>query len=63
VEDVFRKIGRDVRNSYTLGYVSSQQARDGQYRQIRVAVTDPARGALSVRTRDGYRAGGAWPKP
>lgn len=63
VEEVFRKIGQDVRNSYTLGYVSSKQARDGQYRQIRVAVTDPARGALSVRTRDGYRAGGARPEP
>ena len=60
VEDVFRKIAHDVRNSYTLGYVSSNSARDGQYRQIRVVVTDPARGSLSVRTRDGYRAGGIW---
>jgi len=62
VNGVFRQIAHDVRNSYTLSYVSSNPARDGQYRKIRVAVTDRARGALSVRTRDGYRAGGIWQK-
>jgi Ca-activated chloride channel family protein len=58
VGDVFRRIAHDVRHSYTLGYVSSNPARDGQYRQIRVAVTDSGGGSLSVRTRDGYRASG-----
>jgi Ca-activated chloride channel homolog len=58
VEDVFGRIARDVRNSYTLGYVSSNSSRGGEYRHIRVVVTDPSRGSLSVRTRDGYRAGG-----
>jgi Ca-activated chloride channel homolog len=58
VDSVLRKIADDIRHSYTLGYVSSNSARDGQFRRIRVDVTDPARRSLRVRTRDGYRAGG-----
>jgi Ca-activated chloride channel family protein len=58
VEDVLREIARDIRHSYTLGYVSSNAARDGGFRRIRVTVTDPIRRSLVVRARDGYRAGG-----
>jgi VWFA-related protein len=58
VEDVLREIASDIRHSYTLGYVSSNAARDGGFRRIRVTVTDPGRRSLVVRTRDGYRAGG-----
>jgi Ca-activated chloride channel family protein len=57
VDDVLRKIADDIRHSYTLGYVSSNSARDAQFRRIRVAVTDSARKSLRVRTREGYRAG------
>lgn len=59
VDDVLRKIADDIRHSYTVGYVSSNSARDGEFRRIRVVVTDPARRPLRVRTRDGYRAGEA----
>jgi VWFA-related protein len=58
VEDVLREIARDIRHSYTLGYVSSNAARDGGFRRIRVTVSDPIRRSLVVRARDGYRAGG-----
>jgi Ca-activated chloride channel family protein len=58
VEDVLREIARDIRNSYTLGYVSSNSARNGAFRRIRVAVTDPNRSSLVIRARDGYRSGG-----
>jgi VWFA-related protein len=58
VEDGLREIARDVRHSYTLAYVSSNSARDGRFRRIRVTVSDPARRSLIVRARDGYRAGG-----
>ena len=61
VEDVLQQIARDVRHSYTLGYVSSNSARDGGFRRIRVSVSDPARRSLVVRARDGYRAGGFSP--
>lgn len=60
VDDVLRKVADDIRNSYTLGYVSSNSADDGQFRRIRVVVTDPARRELLVRARDGYRASGPW---
>jgi Ca-activated chloride channel homolog len=58
VEGVLEEIARDIRHSYTLGYVSSNAARDGGFRRIRVTVTDPIRRSLVVRARDGYRAGG-----
>lgn len=58
VEGVLREIARDIRNSYTLGYVSSNSARDGAFRRIRVDVSDPNRRSLVVRARDGYRSGG-----
>ena len=57
VDSVLQEIARDIRNSYTLGYVSSNSARDGQFRRLRVVVTDTARRSLVVRARDGYRAG------
>lgn len=60
VDGVLRKIARDIRNSYTLGYVSANTAPDGRFRRIRVVVTDPARRSLHVRARDGYRAAAPW---
>ena len=58
VDEVFQRIADDIRHSYTLGYVSSNPARDGRFRRIRIVATDSARRSLRVRTRDGYRAGG-----
>jgi hypothetical protein len=58
VDEVFQRIADDIRHRYTLGYVSSNPARDGRFRRIRIVATDPARRSLQVRTRDGYRAGG-----
>ena len=55
VDDVLKKIADDIRHSYTLGYVSTHSARDGDFRRIRVVVND--RRSLRVRARDGYRAG------
>lgn len=57
VGDVLQKIADDIRHSYTLGYVSTNSARDGKFRRIRVVVNDPDRRSLRVRARDGYRAG------
>jgi VWFA-related protein len=57
VEASLRAIARDIRHSYTLGYVSSATTPEGQFRRIRVVVTDPARRRLMVRARTGYRTG------
>ena len=48
------EIARQIRNQYTIAYAPLNQALDGTYRAIRVALS--ARERLSVRTRAGYRA-------
>ncbi len=48
------EIARQIRNQYTIAYAPLNQALDGTYRTIRVAVSGPEH--LSVRTRAGYRA-------
>lgn len=52
------RIARDIRNQYTLGYVSSNAPRPGAYRVIRLAARVTGKGILLVRTRAGYIAGG-----
>jgi Ca-activated chloride channel homolog len=51
-------IARDIRNQYTIGYVSSNAARPGAWRSIRLTAAAPGHGKLVVRTRSGYIAGG-----
>ena len=48
------EIARQIRSQYTIAYAPVNQALDGTYRTIRVAVSTPER--VSVRTRTGYRA-------
>jgi len=54
VADVLREIARDIRHTYTIGYIPANSARDGHFRRIRVRVTAPDHRGLSVRTRQGY---------
>ena len=58
IKQTLVQIAQDVRQTYTLGYVSSNTARDGAFRQVRVAADAPDRRPLVIRTRDGYRAAG-----
>lgn len=53
---VLQRIAQDIRQTYTLGYVSTNNARDGAFRQIRLIVQSPDRRRLVVRTRSGYLA-------
>jgi hypothetical protein len=50
---VLRIIADELRYLYTMGYYSSNDQKDGQYRTISVGVNV---GDLVVRTRAGYRA-------
>ncbi len=52
-------IAHDIRNQYTIGYVSTNDKRDDSYRRVRVAARSKDYGRLSVRTRSGYIAAGA----
>jgi Ca-activated chloride channel family protein len=53
---VLQRIARDIRHAYTIGYVSSNETRDGSFRKIRVTVQTRDRRALVVKTREGYLA-------
>jgi VWFA-related protein len=49
-------IARDIRQQYTLGYVSNNAVKPGVYRSIRVVARSAGNGKLVVRTRSGYIA-------
>jgi Ca-activated chloride channel family protein len=54
-------IARELRHQYTIGYVSSNTARAGGYRSIRVTAHSPDKAKLTVRTRAGYLTADAGP--
>jgi Ca-activated chloride channel homolog len=51
-----RQIAKDIRNRYTVSYCSSNPRRDGAYRRVTVTASDPNRGRLRVKVREGYFA-------
>jgi Ca-activated chloride channel family protein len=56
LQSVWPKIANAIRSQYTTGYVSSNPARDGVYRNVKVTAARRGR-LLDVRTRPGYVAG------
>jgi Ca-activated chloride channel homolog len=58
VVGICESIARDIRHQYTIGYVSTNVAAGGSYRNIRVVARAAGKGKLSVRTRSGYIAAG-----
>lgn len=54
-------IARDIRNQYTIGYVSAHQAKPGTFRSIRLVAKAEGKGKLRVRMRSGYIARGDVP--
>jgi Ca-activated chloride channel family protein len=58
--DICRKIASELKNQYVLGYRSTNTAKDGAWRRIKVAVNLPktpyANVALTVRAKQGYYA-------
>jgi Ca-activated chloride channel family protein len=63
VMPVCERIASDIRNQYTIAYVSTNRKRDGTYRVVQVKASAPSRGRLLVRTRPGYFAPSAIPPP
>jgi Ca-activated chloride channel family protein len=51
---VYDRIAEELRSEYSLGYVSSNAARDGRWR--RIGILTRGRGGLQVRHRPGYFA-------
>ena len=62
VEEICRKIARDIRNQYVLGYYPTNHARDGSFRRVEVEVISPKGFKnLIARTRAGYFAPSSQP--
>jgi Ca-activated chloride channel family protein len=57
VAAICERIAHDIRNQYTIGYVSSNAGKPGAFRAIRVTASR-AEGKLQVRARSGYIAAG-----
>jgi Ca-activated chloride channel family protein len=56
LQGLYDRIGAEVRAQYTLGYVSTNTARNGAWRKVDVRVARPGE-RLTVRTREGYFGG------
>jgi Ca-activated chloride channel homolog len=59
VPEALEHIARDIRATYTLGFVPTNQTRDGTVRKLRVSARHSDGRVLKVKTRGGYLA----PKP
>jgi VWFA-related protein len=55
---ICERIARDIRNQYTIGFVSNSQARPGASRALRMTARAAGKSSLSVRTRSSYIAAG-----
>ena len=57
LEDICNKIGLELRNQYVLGYHSTNKAKDGRWRKIRLKINPPTGiSYLSVHAKTGYYA-------
>jgi len=53
MKSVYAQVAKELKNQYIITYVSSNQARDGKLRHIKVFLTRPG---YSCRTRESYYA-------
>jgi Ca-activated chloride channel homolog len=56
LDSMYARIADEMRAQYSLGYISSQTARNGAWRKVAIRLAHPASGRLIVRTREGYFA-------
>jgi Ca-activated chloride channel family protein len=56
LEDICEKIAVELKNQYVIGYRSTNKAKDGKWRKLRVKVNPPKNldVSLSVRYKTGY---------
>jgi Ca-activated chloride channel homolog len=53
LDDIYAQVDEELRNQYTVGYISTNTAKDGSYRHIEVRVEAPG---AQVSARPGYYA-------
>jgi len=51
LDNIYAQVDEELSSQYTLGYISTNQVKDGRYRHIRVAVDSPQ---VTVSARPGY---------
>jgi Ca-activated chloride channel homolog len=57
VDEVCKRIARDLRNQYTIGYRPTNRNLDGSWRKIQVRINPPKdTPSLKIRTKQGYYA-------
>jgi VWFA-related protein len=63
VAEICKRIARDLRNRYTIGYTSKNIKQDGSYRKVTVKLVNPPKSAVNakLKTREGYFAPGGAP--
>lgn len=53
LDNIYAEVDEELRNQYTIGYISTNQMKDGSYRRIQVSVDAPD---ITVSARPGYYA-------
>jgi len=56
IRGVVDEIARDLRGQYSIGYFSSNPARDGAYRTVKIELAYKKSGDMKIRHRRGYFA-------
>ena len=56
MDEVQRRIVREVRSQYGLGYVSTDPRKDGRWRDVKIRLVRPEHKDLRIRSREGYYA-------
>ncbi len=60
LDNIYAEVDDELRNQYTIGYISTNQVKDGSYRRIQVSVDAPD---ITVSARPGYYAPNEVPTP
>jgi len=57
LENIVTRIALELRRQYSIGYLPTNQDRNGKWRKVKIRLTPPpGLPSLSVRSRDGYYA-------
>ena len=56
LDNVYAEVSEELRNQYTLGYLSTNTAKDGLYREINVGVRTQDERNVRITARPGYYA-------